>query len=255
MSIIPFKHLGQHFLNDPGVIEEIIQTLHPQPNQHWLEIGPGQGVLTQEIAPLVKHLDIVELDSRMISILQNLSLPNTKIHEGDILKFSLASITALPIHLCGNLPYQISTPLLFHLFKEIHLIHSMFFMLQKEVVERLAAEPGSKAYGRLSIHVQYYCEVTPLFLIPPQAFSPPPKVESMFVQLSPRSFPTPIKDTKLFDTLVNHAFMARRKTLKNALKAWLKDEDFEKLSISPTSRPDQVTIEEFVKISDYVKKL
>ncbi|MBI4356851.1 MAG: 16S rRNA (adenine(1518)-N(6)/adenine(1519)-N(6))-dimethyltransferase RsmA [Gammaproteobacteria bacterium] len=256
MSFTPIKKLGQHFLTDPALIDILIQLLCPRKNQHWLEIGAGLGALTRPLTPLVKRLDVVEIDHRLIKTLkETLPTPTLIFHEQDVLRFNLNSIASIPrsLYICGNLPYQISTPLLFHIFEELPLIHSLFFMLQKEVVERLAANPGEKSYGRLTVHTQYYCQVIPLIDVPPHAFSPPPKVRSAFVKLIPYSPPLyPPVDEKLFHDIIQQAFMARRKALRNALKKWLSPIDFEHLAISPQARPDQLTVAEYVRICQHL---
>ena len=184
----PRKRFGQNFLHDPVVIGKIISAVHPVRNDRLLEIGPGQGAITVPILAEVGELSVVELDRDLIGPLQVRCAEFGKlvVHNADALSFDFCRlVTDTPLRVVGNLPYNISTPLLFHLLEQHHCIKDMHFMLQKEVVDRMAAGPGSREYGRLSIMLQYRCRITPLFNIGPEAFNPPPKVESAFVRLEP----------------------------------------------------------------------
>ncbi|WP_455212070.1 16S rRNA (adenine(1518)-N(6)/adenine(1519)-N(6))-dimethyltransferase RsmA, partial [Kaarinaea lacus] len=216
----PRKRFGQHFLKDFTVVQHIIAAINPRNNEHIVEIGPGLGVLTERLLPLVAKLDAVELDRDLIPKLQATYLPlgNFAIHSADALKFDFCALAVGEdkLRIVGNLPYNISTPLIFHLIDQMKCIHDMHFMLQKEVVDRLAAQPNSGDYGKLSVMIQYHCAVQSLFNVPPDAFSPPPKVDSSIVRLTPHvTPPVHIKDLAVFEKLVSTAFAQRRKTLRN----------------------------------------
>ncbi|MBA4503147.1 16S rRNA (adenine(1518)-N(6)/adenine(1519)-N(6))-dimethyltransferase RsmA [Marinobacterium marinum] len=251
------KRFGQNFLHDQGVIGRIIRAINPQPEQHLVEIGPGLGALTEELLDACKgELDVVELDRDLIPVLrtQFFRYADTfRIHEADALKFDFSGLQqdARALRIVGNLPYNISTPLIFHLLSFNGLIEDMHFMLQKEVVDRLAAGPGDNHYGRLGIMAQYYCRVEPLFIVPPGAFSPAPKVDSAIVRLVPYAEPpVPAKDVKQLQNVVRTAFGQRRKTLRNNLKQLISAEQLETLGIDPGLRPERLTLAEFVAISD-----
>ncbi|MDH5594252.1 MAG: 16S rRNA (adenine(1518)-N(6)/adenine(1519)-N(6))-dimethyltransferase RsmA, partial [Gammaproteobacteria bacterium] len=219
----PRKRFGQNFLHDPNIISRIIDAIHPRDDQQLVEIGPGQGALTSFLLDRINHLDVVELDRDLVTLLRKKFSDTEKltIHSADALKFDFCSLGTQgnKIRLIGNLPYNISTPLIFHLLEQSHCISDMHFMLQKEVVERMAAQPATKAYGRLTIMVQLFCTVEKLFTVPPGAFNPPPKVDSMIVRLIPHESPQyEIKNKTVLQELVNQAFSQRRKTLRNALK-------------------------------------
>ncbi|MEW8584381.1 MAG: 16S rRNA (adenine(1518)-N(6)/adenine(1519)-N(6))-dimethyltransferase RsmA, partial [Candidatus Thiodiazotropha sp.] len=189
MNHHPRKRFGQNFLHDPGTIQRIVQAISPQPDDNLVEIGPGQGAITTELLPLVKRMHAIELDRDLVGplALRCAALGELQIHNIDALKFDYSSLAeaAHSLRVVGNLPYNISTPLLFHLLDQSDQILDMHFMLQKEVVERMAAIPGNKSYGRLTVMLQARAEVTPLFTIGPGAFRPPPKVDSAFVRLLP----------------------------------------------------------------------
>lgn len=205
----PRKRFGQNFLKDRAVLQQIVNAIAPCANDHVVEIGPGMGVMTQAILPHVKFLDAVELDRDLVAKLQRLPLGNFSIHSADALKFDFCSLARAgeKLRIAGNLPYNISTPLIFHLLQQSHCIVDMHFMLQKEVVDRLAASPGERAYGKLGVMVQYYCRVEKLFNVAPEAFSPPPKVESAVVRLVPRGEPpVHVNDLSLFEQVVSAAF-------------------------------------------------
>ncbi|WP_421866410.1 16S rRNA (adenine(1518)-N(6)/adenine(1519)-N(6))-dimethyltransferase RsmA [Motiliproteus sp.] len=250
------KRFGQNFLQNPGVIRRIIRAIHPKPGQHLVEIGPGLGALTEELLAAAGELDVVELDRDLIPILRTQFFryeQNFRIHEADALKFDFGQLATdeRPLRVVGNLPYNISTPLIFHLLSHSGLIEDMYFMLQKEVVERLAAQPGESAYGRLSIMAQYYCEVSNLFLVGPEAFHPKPKVDSAIVKLKPYPTPPHLADNpKDFETLVRTAFTQRRKTLRNNLKQLLPVELIEAVGIDPGIRPERISLPEFVTLAN-----
>jgi len=251
------KRFGQNFLHDPGVITRIIRAINPRPGQHLVEIGPGLGALTGALLEACDgQLDAVELDRDLIPVLRTRFFryaDTFTLHEADALKFDFATLQRdeRPLRIVGNLPYNISTPLIFHLLDGSGPIQDMHFMLQKEVVERLAAGPGEKHYGRLSIMAQYHCRVEPLFVVPSGAFSPAPKVDSAIVRLVPYGEPPhPARDLQRLQTVVRTAFGQRRKTLRNNLKTLLGADQLERLGIDPGLRPEQLTLAQFVQISD-----
>ncbi len=246
------KRFGQNFLSDPGIIQRIIQSIHPQPGQHIIEIGPGLGALTCPILEIVGEMDVVELDRDIIPKLQlNCGLDSKlHIHNVDVLKFDFASLPySPPLRIIGNLPYNISTPIIFHLVKYSDIIQDMFFMLQKEVVERLAARPDTSNYSRLSVMAQYYFNVTPLFLVPPQSFRPAPKVDSAIVRLVPHTErPVQVDDPEAFAKLVSLAFSHRRKTLRNVLKDTLTPAQIEAAGIDPAARAQTLSLQQFAAL-------
>ncbi len=251
----PRKRFGQHFLQDKNIIYKIISAINPKPEDHLVEIGPGQGALTFPLIhayPELK-LDLIELDRDLVSFLQNkIKSELIHIHECDVLKFDFGELKLSRLRIIGNLPYNISTPLLFHLVKYKNMIKDMYFMLQKEVVDRMAASPHTKDYGRLSIMIQYDFEVVPLFNVPPGAFYPPPKVDSAIVKLVPKILPEAEKvhDYGLFQHIVREAFQHRRKTLRNALKAYLTAEAMVQYNIDPTLRPEALSVSDYVKLAN-----
>lgn len=250
------KFLGQHFLHDQKIIEKIINFIAPEISDHMIEIGSGTGALTTKLLLHVNCLDVIELDREVIPELKKNCKFSEKLHVhiADVLKFDFTKFQA-PIRIVGNLPYNISTPLLFKTIENIELIKDLHFMLQKEVAERIVATPGSKTYGRLSVMIQYYFDVELLLQVGSGAFSPPPKVESAFIKLVPRKNHRVIAhDKKLLSEIVRTAFCARRKTIANGLKKYITTEQLKKLEISPTLRPEQLSVDEFVVISNFVNK-
>ena len=261
MSDFPYhkarKRFGQNFLHDHGIIQKIIRSIHPRQGDRIVEIGPGQGALTEFLLADAGELDVIELDRDLIPTLKLRFGLNSgfRIHEGDALKFDFTSlkIDDRPLRLVGNLPYNISTPLIFHLLEFQGLIGDMHFMLQKEVVQRLAAQPGDKHYGKLGIMAQYFCKVDYVFTVAPGCFRPAPKVDSAIVKLSPYDkIPHPAKDVKLLSRVVREAFSQRRKTLRNTLKPLISADELEELGIDSGSRPERITLPEFVIIADYL---
>ncbi len=261
-TAIPFhkarKRFGQNFLHDHGVIERIVAAIHPKEGEKLVEIGPGQGALTEGLLQRAGALDVVELDRDLIPTLKLRFGLNRefRIHEADALKFdfNILKTDDRPLRLAGNLPYNISTPLIFHLLSFQGLIADMHFMLQKEVVQRLAAVPGEKHYGRLGIMTQYYCAVDYLFTVGPGSFRPAPKVDSAIVRLVPhKELPYPCKNTARLEIVVRDAFSQRRKTIRNTLKKHLNAEALEQLGIDPGTRPEQLHLADFVKITDYLE--
>lgn len=249
------KRFGQNFLQDEGIIRRIVRSVSPQEGQHLVEIGPGMGALTEVILEATERLDVVELDRDLIPGLKVkfFNHQGFKIHQADALKFDFSTLVddEQPLRIVGNLPYNISTPLIFHLLDQGPVVRDMHFMLQKEVVERLAAEPASNDWGRLGIMAQYRCQVESLFLVPPEAFDPMPKVESAIVRLTPyKTLPYPAKSFECFDTVVRSAFAQRRKTLRNNLKGLMEMTVLEALEIDPTRRPETLSLQEVVAISN-----
>lgn len=249
------KRFGQHFLHDNSVIARIIAVLSPKPDEHLIEIGPGQGALTFPLLEKVKQLEVVEIDRDLIAELKKYNQEKGEliIHPGDVLKFNFAALkkdTRL-LRIIGNLPYNISTPLLFHLLSFPNIISDMHFMLQKEVAERLAAKANDDDYGRLSVMVQYHTDVELLFHVSPRAFTPPPQVQSSIVRLVPhRTHPFPVQDYALFENIVRSAFGQRRKTLRNSLKEWVQDDDWAHIGIHSDARPENLSVKEFVTIAN-----
>lgn len=248
------KRFGQHFLSDLSVCQAIVQAISPQRQDNMLEIGPGLGALTQQILPFLDRLQVIEIDRDLAAALRAQQDPRLVIHEGDVLRFDLSSLFASQaLRVFGNLPYNISTPLLFHLLSYLPHIRDMHFMLQKEVVDRLCAQPGHGDFGRLSVMIQYHCQTQYLFNVPPTAFRPPPKVMSSVVRLIPHSdasAPPRARDVALLSKVVMMAFQYRRKTLKNALKNLVSPKQFEAALIEPTRRPETLSVTEFVTLSN-----
>lgn len=249
------KRFGQNFLHDAGVIHRILRAIHARDGEHLLEIGPGQGALTEGLLNSGAQLDVIELDLDLIPILQAkfAGEPRFRLNQGDALKFDFNSLQAAPnsLRVVGNLPYNISTPLIFHLLNNAQLIRDMHFMLQKEVVDRMAAAPGSKVYGRLSVMLQAWCKVTSLFVVPPGAFRPPPKVDSAVVRLVPRDPDTVgIIDRRRFADVVRAAFGQRRKTLRNALNGVVTPEQFEAAGVRSDARAEQLEVAQFIALAN-----
>ena len=245
----PRKRFGQHFLCDQRVIEGIVKAIDPKPGQRLVEIGPGEGVLTAPVLARAGCLDVVELDRDLATTLAaRLGHPaGLTIHQADALKFDFASLAGEgPIRVIGNLPYNISTPLIFHLLEQAEVISDMLFMLQKEVVDRLVAKAGDSAYGRLSVMASHYCDMDWLFDVSPEAFNPPPKVDSAIIRMMPR--PLDAADRALrpaVDTLVRTSFGQRRKTLRKSLKGLIDDAAFEAAGIEPKARPETLSLAQF----------
>jgi 16S rRNA (adenine1518-N6/adenine1519-N6)-dimethyltransferase len=253
------KRFGQNFLHDPGIIQRIVQAIAPQPSDNLVEIGPGQGAITTELLPLVARMHAIELDRDLVGPLAQrcASLGELTIHSTDALKFDFSSLAKpnRPLRVVGNLPYNISTPLLFHLLDQAAHIKDMHFMLQKEVVERMAAEPGCKRYGRLTVMLQARAQVTSLFHIGPGAFTPPPKVDSAFVRLQPwEAPPYEIDDWEVFGRVVAQAFSQRRKTLRNSLRQLLTEESIAAAGLEPGVRAERLSVNDFATLSNLAAK-
>jgi 16S rRNA (adenine1518-N6/adenine1519-N6)-dimethyltransferase len=248
------KRFGQNFLHDPGTIERIIRAINPKPDDAIVEIGPGLGALTEEILAVNPRLQVVELDRDLIPVLRTkfFNYPEFRIHEADALKFDFSQLMVdRPLRIIGNLPYNISTPLIFHLLSQAGVVQDMHFMLQKEVVQRMAAVPGDNNYGRLGIMTQYFCRVQPLFEVGPGAFRPAPKVDSAIVRLVPhKTLPHPAKDLATLQAVVRTAFNARRKTLRKALGGMISVEQLQSLGINDGLRPENLGLADYVAIAD-----
>ncbi|MDP3440407.1 MAG: 16S rRNA (adenine(1518)-N(6)/adenine(1519)-N(6))-dimethyltransferase RsmA, partial [Azonexus sp.] len=241
------------FLVDRGIIAAIVSAIGPQKDQTIVEIGPGLGAITEPLMAQLDHLHVVEIDRDLIARLKKQHAPaRMTIHEGDALNFDFATI-GQDLRLVGNLPYNISTPLLFHLASYVGIVHDMHFMLQKEVVERMVAVPGETDFSRISVMLQYRFHIEWLIDVPPESFDPPPKVQSAFVRLIPKDVSAlNAKDPAKFAQLVQKAFSQRRKMLRNTLKGTLTDAGFAELGITPTCRAEDVTVEDYVRIANYL---
>lgn len=251
-SHIPRKRFGQNFLVDSRVIRDIIFAIGPKENDVMVEIGPGLGALTRPLLEKLQHLHVVEIDRDIVKRLHDEFTPDRlTIHEMDALRFDFSSIGER-FRVVGNLPYNISTPLLFHLSQFNANLIDLHFMLQKEVVERMVAVPGSKDYGRLSVMLQYCFAMEYLFTVPPDAFRPAPKVESAIVRLIPFPAPEhPVQDESLFAKIVAAGFGQRRKTLRNTLHEFLSPDDFTQLALDPQLRAENLSVEAFARIANY----
>lgn len=252
----PRKRFGQHFLHERATVARIVAALAPRPGERIVEIGPGEGALTGSLLAAAGRLEVVELDRDLAAALRaRADWPGELVvHEGDALVFDFAALAGTGrLRLVGNLPYNISTPLLFHLLAQRAAIADMHFMLQREVVDRLAAAPGTKAYGRLTVMVAAYCTAEPLFRVGPGAFRPPPAVESALVRLTPRAEPAvPPEHAARFAELVRLAFGARRKTLRNALRGRIDAPAIEAAGIDPGARADSLPVTAFARLAALV---
>ncbi|MFP4209403.1 MAG: 16S rRNA (adenine(1518)-N(6)/adenine(1519)-N(6))-dimethyltransferase RsmA [Wenzhouxiangella sp.] len=249
----PRKRFGQHFLIDARVIDRLVAAIRPQPGERLLEIGPGEGVLTRPLLASGARLIAVELDRDLAAVLADrLGQPaGLTVVQGDILQTDIAALAGPgSLRVVGNLPYNISTPILFHLFDQIEQIEDMHFMLQKEVVDRLVATPGSKDYGRLSVMAGFFCRMDWLFDVPPEAFRPPPKVVSAIVRLRPKTL-TGLDLQRLpgLDAIVRQAFGQRRKTLRNSLRSLLDEAAIKAAGIDPGTRPERLSLDQFLALA------
>lgn len=255
------KRFGQNFLQDQATIADIVASINPKQDDLIVEIGPGLGALTQPILEQVSALSVIELDRDLVSRLHDLRLSERlTIYSEDALKFDFSrclpdQTVAQRLRIVGNLPYNISSPLLFHLLSQRGLILDMHFMLQKEVVNRLVAQPGTKSFGRLSVMFQYYCEVAPVLEVPPEAFMPAPKVDSGVVRLRPK----PVSETEHvnfsdLERVVQTAFSMRRKTLRNTLKTLFSVEEIESVGIDPGARAETLNTDDFVNLTNLMAR-
>lgn len=253
------KRFGQNFLQDEYIIERIVKAINPKPDNKIVEIGPGLGALTTQLLPLCQTMDAIELDRDIIPKLRVscATLGELTIHEIDVLKFDFNQLSNndTKLKVVGNLPYNISTPIMFHLLKHANIIGEMIFMVQKEVAERITAQPGCKDYGRLSIMLQYHCETQYLFIVPPESFTPAPKVDSAIIRLIPYSqLPYLADDENLLSQIVTQAFSQRRKTLRNTLKKTVNDDLWEKSGIDPSLRPEMISVQQYVELSNLLNQ-
>lgn len=247
------KRFGQNFLQDTHYVNACIEAVRPRPDEAVVEIGPGLGALTQPLLAKIPHLHVVEIDRDLIARLQK-TYPPTQltVHGGDALAFDFSQL-GKKLRIVGNLPYNISTPLLFHLAQFAPHIQDLHFMLQKEVVERMAASPSTSAYGRLSVMLQYRFQILPLFDVPPEAFHPAPKVISSFVRMLPlHPLPHTAENIALFSEIVTAAFAKRRKTLRNSLKGRLNETDFQTMVIDAGWRAENLAVADFVRIANFL---
>lgn len=255
------KRFGQNFLVDQQIIAQIVSAVAPKPDHNLVEIGPGMAAITEHLVELCPSMSVLELDKDLVKFLGEkfVDYPEFSIHSGDALKMDFAQLhQGQDLRLVGNLPYNISTPLLFHLLKVRHLIADMHFMLQREVVDRLGAVPGTKAYGRLSVMIQYHCRVMPLIPVPPESFRPAPKVQSAVVRLKPhKTMPCVADDEALLSQIVSLCFQQRRKTLRNCLRPYLLQlqavADIPH-NIDLSRRPEQLSVAEFVALSNHISR-
>ncbi len=250
----PKKSLGQHFLTDRSYIDKIVMAVNAQPGDRLVEIGPGQGAITFPLLRKHGELTAIEFDRDLITPLMEASegVGRLTIVHKNVLDVDFGKLAGDgKIRLVGNLPYNLSSPILFHAIEHAASIHDMVFMLQKEVVDRMAAEPGSKVYGRLSVMLQAYCRVDSLFVVPPGAFRPPPKVDSAVARLVPRDASAiGIADHRRFEEVVRAAFGQRRKTLRNALGGTCSSEQIEAAGLRPDARAEQIEVEGFVRLAN-----
>ena len=253
---IPRKRFGQVFLQDTFVIAAIVQAVNPHPNDVVIEIGPGLGAITKPLLAVLNYLHVVEIDRDIIRRLEkNFSAHHLKIHACDALEFDFASVADCRLKIVGNLPYNISTPLLFHLASYGHQVLSMHFMLQKEVTDRMVAQPSTSAYGRLTVMLQYRFEIERILHVPPEAFWPLPRVDSAVVRMIPSPGHLGLAvDESLLEQVVRAAFSHRRKTLKNNLNGFLDTKDFSVLALSPGLRPGDLSVEDYVRLANYLSK-
>jgi 16S rRNA (adenine1518-N6/adenine1519-N6)-dimethyltransferase len=251
------KRFGQNFLHDPQVIGRIVKAIAPKPSDVLVEIGPGLGALTEPVAEAAGHLTVVELDRDLAERLRQHPQLASKltIHQADAMKFDFTNLVkpGQKLKIFGNLPYNISTPLLFHLFQYADFIENMHFMLQKEVVQRMTAEHGSKAFGRLSVMTQYYCHAMPVVEVGPGAFKPAPKVDSAVVRLLPK----PIAEraevpAEVLNRVCLEAFNQRRKTIRNCFSNFASAEQIEQLGLNPGLRPEQLSVDDFVLVAKWL---
>jgi 16S rRNA (adenine1518-N6/adenine1519-N6)-dimethyltransferase len=253
----PRKRFGQHFLTNGHIIEQIIRAIHINTSDHIVEIGPGQGALTAQLLSACNTLDVIEIDRDLTPPLISRFGHDVRfhLHQADALKFDFNTLYQhnQRLRIVGNLPYNISTPLLFHLIESCSVVEDIHVMLQKEVVDRLAASPSSPDYGRLSVMMQYHCQIESLLDVSPSAFTPPPKVNSAVVRLTPYTvLPHRADDPLFFSQLVRTAFSQRRKTLRNNLKLFIAPEYLATLDIDLSLRPENLSVAQYVHISNKV---
>jgi 16S rRNA (adenine1518-N6/adenine1519-N6)-dimethyltransferase len=251
MSVRPRKRFGQHFLTDRHYLDRIVAAVAPRFGDSMVEIGPGTGLMTAPLANAVGHLHVVEIDRDLAAALRNRFEPGrVSVHEADALEFDFTSLPA-PLRVAGNLPYNVSTPILFRMAALADRLSDCTFMLQREVVERMVAEAGTPEYGRLSVMLQYRFSMHTLLRVPPGAFTPPPKVDSAVVRMVPLAPGRPVaRDEARFAEVVSRAFNQRRKTLRNALRGEIDDQGFAKAGIDAGRRGETLTVREFIALAD-----
>jgi 16S rRNA (adenine1518-N6/adenine1519-N6)-dimethyltransferase len=247
----PRKRFGQHFLTDRHWLERIVAAIDPLPGDAMLEIGPGTGLLTAELIPVVRPLHVVEIDRDLAAALrERFPADRLIVHEGDALDFDLASLPA-PLRVVGNLPYNVSTPILFHIEAQAARVRDCTFLLQKEVVDRMVATPATPEYGRLSVMLQARFAMAKALDVPPGAFTPPPKVDSAVVRMRPLGEDRArAKDERLFAAIVAAAFSQRRKTLRNAARAFVPEAAYARAGIDPGRRGETLSVLEYVALAD-----
>ena len=247
------KRFGQNFLTDKLVLDNIIDAIGPQRGQAMVEIGPGLAAMTALLLKSLDHMHVVELDRDLVARLEKAYPPERlTVHSGDALKFDFGAIPVpegKKLRVVGNLPYNISSPLLFHLAEFAHLVEDQHFMLQKEVVERMVAEPGTKAYSRLSVMLQWRYDMALLFIVPPEAFDPPPRVESAIVRMVPTRRQLPC-DAERLEAVVAKAFSQRRKVIRNCVAGMFTEAQLREAGIDPGLRPEAVTLEQYVALAN-----
>jgi 16S rRNA (adenine1518-N6/adenine1519-N6)-dimethyltransferase len=256
MKHVARKRFGQNFLTDKMVLADIIETIGPQPDQTMVEIGPGLAAMTALLLKHLRHMHVVELDRDLVTRLEKtFSREQLTVHSGDALKFDFGQIpvpAGQKLRVVGNLPYNISSPLLFHLAEFAHLIEDQHFMLQKEVVERMVAAPGSKVYGRLSVMLQWRYDMSLMFIVPPTAFDPPPQVESAIVRMVPVTRQLAC-DGATLEAVVLKAFSQRRKVIRNCLAGMFTEQQISEAGIDPSMRPETVGLEQYVALANFLK--
>jgi 16S rRNA (adenine1518-N6/adenine1519-N6)-dimethyltransferase len=247
----PRKRFGQHFLTDRHYLDRIVAAIDPRPGEALVEIGPGTGLMTEHLAAAAGHLHVVEIDRDLARALRERFAPgHVTVHEGDALEFDFAALPA-PLRVAGNLPYNVSTPILFRMAALAARLRDCTFMLQREVVERMVAAPGTPAYGRLSVMLQYRFAMEILVRVPPGAFTPPPKVDSAVVRMVPLGPGRPVaRDEARFAAIVAAAFGQRRKTLRNALRSVEPAVAFEAAGIDAGRRGETLGVREFIALAD-----
>lgn len=251
------KRFGQNFLVSPGIIRKIVDAIAPRAGDTVVEIGPGLGAITEPLLRRLDHLHVIEIDRDLIARLTSRFPPERlTVHAGDALEFDFATLKREgPLKVVGNLPYNISSPLLFHLLASAPQVNDMHFMLQREVVDRMVAEPGSRVFGRLSVMLQYHYHMERLFVVPPGAFNPAPKVDSALVRMIPVDFSCvgaadTVRDPALFARLVGAAFSQRRKMLRNTLREFAGAADLAALGIAPTARAEEIAVIDYVRLAN-----
>ncbi len=248
------KSLGQHFLHERGVVDKLVMAIDPRPGDRIVEIGPGQGALTFPLLDRHGALTAIEFDRDLLAPLTAAATSHGELTliNSDVMNVDFTALAdGIPFRLVGNLPYNLSSPILFHALDHAAVVRDMHFMLQKEVVDRMAAGPGSKVYGRLSVMLQAYCTVTALFMVPPGAFRPPPKVDSAVVRLVPHPPErVGIDDPRRFADIVRAAFGQRRKTLRNALSNVCTADDIVRAGVDPQSRAEQLAVADFIALAN-----